>query len=111
MITLAVGADGVVGALIVVVGRGSWLGGPAGSPDAIGEIHFQLIQYNNTYTIIYLLKYNHDFISSLYLDNAILKTVFLFQFPYIYKIFIEILYHSTSTSNIVRKEMIENSAL
>lgn len=27
-----VGPDGVVGALTVVVGRGSWLGGPAGSP-------------------------------------------------------------------------------
>lgn len=28
------GAEGVVGALIVVVGLGSWLGGPGGSPES-----------------------------------------------------------------------------
>lgn len=29
---VADGTEGVVGALIVVVGRGNWLGGPAGRP-------------------------------------------------------------------------------
>lgn len=38
------GAEGVVGALIVVVGLGSWLGGPGGSPKkkSISEIDFYL---------------------------------------------------------------------
>lgn len=33
-IFVADGAEGVVGALIVVVGLGSWLGGPGGSPES-----------------------------------------------------------------------------
>lgn len=46
------GTEGVVGALIVVVGLGNWLGGPAGRPATFSiftikgsllEVHFYLI--------------------------------------------------------------------
>lgn len=43
------GTEGVVGALIVVVGLGNWLGGPAGRPATFSIFNSQRVSFRGTF--------------------------------------------------------------